>query len=628
MPIMNFMLSYGSLVEPQSVAVDHAGNVYVTDSNLGLCVHKFDSSGKVVHAWGSQGSGNGQFKLFPSSVVVDSAGSVYVTDPGNYRVQKFDSSGKFILAWGSSGSGNGQFIVPQGMAVDSSGNVYVADFGNGRIQKFDSSGKFILGWSSPGEPLGVAVDAAGNVYVTEPKGSRIQKFDSTGRVKLAWGSSGSGNSQFAIEPPGGGFSYTSSPDGVAVDSAGSVYATDPGNYRVQKFDGSGNFKFAWGSRGSGNGQFSYSSGVAVDSVGNVYVVDTSNNRVQKFFEIETTQPTFQPFQPRNMVVYVLGSDGNLWLETGPFGNQIPPRRLQVDGSVSAFQALDGNNVFVLGSDRNLWLEMWPYGNIAQTVKTRLQVDANVGAFQVIVSPYGNKVFVLGTDGNLWSETWPSGSVAQTIKTRQQIDANARAFQALDVYDLVVLGADGKLWFERAPWGNVAQTIKNRKQIDANVRTFQPIDGYHVFVLGNDYNLWLETWPSPGPNAPYNAWGNVQETINNRRQVDANVAAFQAVDLNTVFVLGRDGNLWLETSPAVTGLLGILELPWGNVAQTIKTRQHIDAGVGAFNVWVDEHNVLGDWVVFVKDTDHVLWYEHSPIAPSTNWTRQKVDLSVM
>jgi tripartite motif-containing protein 71 len=107
---MNFLLSYGSLVEPQSVAVDRAGSVYVTDSNLGQCVHKFDSLGRVTHSWGSQGSGNGQFKLFPSSVVVDSAGSVYVTDPGNYRVQKFDSSGKFILAWGSSGSGNGQFI--------------------------------------------------------------------------------------------------------------------------------------------------------------------------------------------------------------------------------------------------------------------------------------------------------------------------------------------------------------------------------------------------------------------------------------------------------------------------------------------------------------------------------------
>ena len=131
-----------------------------------------------------------------------------------------------------------------------------------------------------------------------------------------------------------------------------------------------------------------------------------------------------------------------------------------------------------------------------------------------------------------------------------------------------------------------------------------------------------------PTHPTTLGANLQETINNRRQVDANVAAFQAVDLNTVFVLGTDGNLWLETSPAAAGFLGIQFLPWGNVSQTINRRQHVDAGVGAFNVWVDEHNVLGGWVVFAKDTDHVLWYEQSPLASSTSWTRRRVDLSVM
>ena len=120
-----------------------------------------------------------------------------------------------------------------------------------------------------------------------------------------------------------------------------------------------------------------------------------------------------------------------------------------------------------------------------------------------------------------------------------------------------------------------------------------------------------------PNAPvYKAWGNVQETINNRRQVDANVAAFQAIDVNTVFVLGKDGNLWLETSP------------WGNVTQTTNTRQHVDANVGAFNVWVDEHNALGDWVVLVKDTDHILWHEQASAPPWKTWTRMQIDGSVM
>ncbi|MGC1321714.1 MAG: hypothetical protein WA849_06005 [Candidatus Udaeobacter sp.] len=324
--------------------------------------------------------------------------------------------------------------------------------------------------------------------------------------------------------------------------------------------------------------------------------------------------TFQPVQPRNMCIYVLGSDGNLWFETGPFGNQVPPPRLQVDGNVAAFQALDGNNVVVLGTDGNLWYEVWPFGNVQEVIKNRKQVDGNVGAFQAVLSGYGNNIFVLGTDGNLWCETWPPVNVKETIKTRKQIDANVGAFQALDVNDAFVLGTDGNLWFEGLPFGSVAQTIKNRRQVDAKVKTFQPIDGYNVFVLGTDNNLWLESWPIPSGGV-FSAWGNVNETIKNRKQVDGDVAAFQAIDVNTVFILGSDGNLWLETSP------------WGDIAQMIETRRHVDAHVGAFNVWTDEHHTIGDWVVLVKDTDHVLWYKESSDAGKT-WTRMQIDGSVM
>ena len=40
------------------------------------------------------------------------------------------------MAWGSYGSGNGQFQDPLGAATDGSGNIYVADSGSNRIQKF------------------------------------------------------------------------------------------------------------------------------------------------------------------------------------------------------------------------------------------------------------------------------------------------------------------------------------------------------------------------------------------------------------------------------------------------------------------------------------------------------------
>ena len=47
-------------------------------------------------------------------------------------------------------------------------------------------------------------------------------------------------------------------------------------------------------------------------------------------------------------IFVLGTDGNMWLEHAPFGEGIP-RREQVDGNVRAFQGLDRRTAFALGA---------------------------------------------------------------------------------------------------------------------------------------------------------------------------------------------------------------------------------------------------------------------------------------
>lgn len=52
----------------------------------------------------------------------------------------------FVKAWGSFGSGPGQFFLPSGIAVGPTGDVYVCDSGNHRIQKFDNDGNFLLQW--------------------------------------------------------------------------------------------------------------------------------------------------------------------------------------------------------------------------------------------------------------------------------------------------------------------------------------------------------------------------------------------------------------------------------------------------------------------------------------------------
>src|SRR5918992_1313425 len=92
-------------------------------------IKKFDSDGKFITKWGSEGTGNGQFQR-PWGVTVDSSGNVYTAEESGYRIQKFDSDGNFITKWGSEGTGEDQFWLPHDIAIDSSDNVYVVDSGN------------------------------------------------------------------------------------------------------------------------------------------------------------------------------------------------------------------------------------------------------------------------------------------------------------------------------------------------------------------------------------------------------------------------------------------------------------------------------------------------------------------
>jgi len=230
--------SAGSVVAPSGVAVNRTtGDIYVSDGfpeRTSGIVQKFNSSGVFQLAWGTAGSSNGQFLNGAGGVAVDSAGNVYVTDLGNHRIEKFTSGGSFISSWGGNGTGNGQFSGPEGIAIDASDNVYVADTGNHRIQKFNTSGTFVTKWGTNGTgdgqldtPWGVSVDALGDVYVADTNNNRIQKFSPTGTFISSCGTSGSGNGEF------------SGPQDVGADSTGNYYVADTGNDRVQKFGAGG-----------------------------------------------------------------------------------------------------------------------------------------------------------------------------------------------------------------------------------------------------------------------------------------------------------------------------------------------------------------------------------------------------
>ena len=52
----------------------------------------------------------------------------------------------FVTAWGSFGSGNGQFMAPVGVAVDAEGIVYVVDTNLGCLKRFSRTGTYLSQW--------------------------------------------------------------------------------------------------------------------------------------------------------------------------------------------------------------------------------------------------------------------------------------------------------------------------------------------------------------------------------------------------------------------------------------------------------------------------------------------------
>lgn len=209
---------------PISLAVDPSGAyVYVIDAK-DYRVQKFDSAGHYLLGWGVEENSRWLFKD-PAGVAVDAAGDVYVTDIFQSVVYKFDPNGNFKTMWISK-FGSGDSYRPTGIATAPSG-IYITDFLNDYVSKFSFTGVLRTTWGSGhdgnanGEfiyPAALAVDSLGNIFVADTYNDRIQSFSGT------WES-------YNCSSQGG----LNKPFGIAVDSSGNVYVADTYKHRILKY---------------------------------------------------------------------------------------------------------------------------------------------------------------------------------------------------------------------------------------------------------------------------------------------------------------------------------------------------------------------------------------------------------
>ena len=144
-----------------------------------------------------------------------------------------------------------------------------SSFGLGDYDYISEWGSF--GITGPGNfsyPQFIAVGDDGSIYVSDLGNKRVQKFSSNGEYITEWGKSGKQSGEFHY------------PSGIAVYDD-SVYVADRDLNRIQKFSLDGEFVTEWGNKGSYDGQFLFPNGIAVNN-GTVYVVDTGNQRIQTF----------------------------------------------------------------------------------------------------------------------------------------------------------------------------------------------------------------------------------------------------------------------------------------------------------------------------------------------------------
>lgn len=311
-----------------AIAVDSANSVFVADHQA--IIRKITSDGVVTTVAGTpndygtvDGIGNAARFGNISSMAIDGAGNVYVTDGGGMAtapsVRKITPGGVVsTLAGGVSyGAADGQhgaasFQVLSGLTSDAAGNLYVGDQGNHSIRKITPDGVVttFAGQSTTQFPpdtnptdgpiatatfrhlVAMTMDSAGNILLTETYSglqyNALRKISTNGIVSTIAGSHAGRGAMDGAGPAASFFR----PRGLAVDASGKVWVADSSNQLIRQISASGTVTTLAGATGyasfydPGDGKgtlarFLQPLAIVVDSQGTAFVADAMHNTIRK-----------------------------------------------------------------------------------------------------------------------------------------------------------------------------------------------------------------------------------------------------------------------------------------------------------------------------------------------------------
>ncbi len=196
------------LNNPSGLALDKAGNLYIADAANNKI--RIATPGNVINTFAGNffgdflGDGGPALQAElnnPEGVAVDAAGNVYIADTANNRIRLVTLDGNIHTVAGNGTAGfagdkgqatNAELNHPEGVAADAAGNIYIADTFNQRIRMVLTNGAIVTiagtgiegytGDGGPGTqaqlsfPASVSLDSAGNLYVSDSQNYVIREL--------------------------------------------------------------------------------------------------------------------------------------------------------------------------------------------------------------------------------------------------------------------------------------------------------------------------------------------------------------------------------------------------------------------------------------------------------------------
>jgi len=227
----------GDFSEPNAVAADQRGHVFIADFNGRL--RKLDTySGEISTLLPPEGDHAAQSLDLPESMTTDHQGNPLIVDR-QHKLFRWRSRLEVVA---------GGFSFPSGVAVNAAGDIFIADYQNCRIRKIDHKTQAITTVAGTGEcnyggegrpaaaatvnyPGSMVADDDGNLFFLE--GARVRRIDKHGVITTY-----AGTDQKGYSGDGGPAAEATlnNPSGLALDEAGNLYVADYVNNCIRRVD--------------------------------------------------------------------------------------------------------------------------------------------------------------------------------------------------------------------------------------------------------------------------------------------------------------------------------------------------------------------------------------------------------